>query len=88
MWDVVEAEPSSTFVFRRPSSSDEQLITTVRVTIDPVGYGSRLQLEDGPFPLDEASGLDAWAKAVERWSEALTMLRAHLDFSVDVRRRG
>jgi uncharacterized protein YndB with AHSA1/START domain len=86
-WDVVEAHPSDTFVFRRPSSPDERLITLVRVTIEPVGYGSRVQLEDGPFQLDAAGGLDAWAKAVEKWSEALTMLRAHLDFSVDVRRR-
>jgi uncharacterized protein YndB with AHSA1/START domain len=86
-WEVVEANPSRTFVFRRPSSPDEQLITTVRVTIDPAGYGSRVELEDGPFPFDEAGGLDAWAKAIETWSEALTMLRAYLDFSVDVRRR-
>jgi len=86
-WDVVEAHPSRTFVFRRPWSPDERLITTVRLDIEPAGYGSLVELEDGPFLLDQPGGLDAWAKALESWTEALTMLRAHLDFSVDLRQR-
>jgi hypothetical protein len=86
-WDVVEAHPGRTFVFHRPWSDDERLVTTVRVTVEPVGYGSRLELEDGPFLLDEPGGLDAWEDAIESWTEALTMLRAHLDFSVDLRQR-
>jgi hypothetical protein len=32
--------------------------------------------------------IDAWAKAIEVWSDALAKLRAHLDFSVDLRPRG
>lgn len=48
-------------------------------------YGSRLELEGGPFPLDQPGAIEAWAEAIEGWSEALAMLRAHLDFSVDLR---
>jgi uncharacterized protein YndB with AHSA1/START domain len=86
-WDVVQAESDQIFVFRRPWSPDERLVTRVTVTIEPVGYGSRLDLEDGPFLLDQAGALDAWAKAIEHWTAALAQLRAHLDFSVDLRRR-
>jgi len=87
-WDVIEAHPSRAFVFRRPWLPDERLITTVRVTIEPAGYGSRLDLADGPFALDQTGAIDAWAGALESWAEALAMLRAHLDFSVDLRPRG
>jgi uncharacterized protein YndB with AHSA1/START domain len=87
-WDVVEAVPDRTFVFRWPSLPDERVITTVHVVVSPIGYGSRVDLEDGPFPIAEPGGLDAWARAIEGWAEALTQLRAHLDFSVDVRARG
>jgi uncharacterized protein YndB with AHSA1/START domain len=86
-WDVIEAHPSTTFSFHRPWSPDDQRTTTVRVTVVPVGYGSRVELEDGPFPIDQPGGLDAWSKALETWAEAMTMLRAHLDFSVDLRER-
>lgn len=86
-WDVIEADSNRRFAFRRPWSQDERLITRVAVVIVPVGYGSQVQLEDGAFPLDQAGALDAWAKAIEHWTEALAMLRAHLDFSVDLRRR-
>jgi uncharacterized protein YndB with AHSA1/START domain len=86
-WDVIEAHPSRTFVFKWPWLPDERLITTVRVTIDPAGYGSRVELVDGPFDLDQGGAIDAWAEARETWGEALAMLRAHLDFSVDLRPR-
>jgi uncharacterized protein YndB with AHSA1/START domain len=86
-WDVLEVHPSDTFVFRRPWSADESIVTTVRITVEPVGYGSRVELEDGPFPIDEPGGLDAWAASIQAWAEALAMLRANLDFSVDVRPR-
>jgi len=86
-WEVIEATAGRTFAFRRPWLPDESLVTTVRVTIGPSGYGTRLRLEDGPFPLDQPGGIDAWAEAIQTWSEALTMLRAYLDFSVDIRPR-
>jgi uncharacterized protein YndB with AHSA1/START domain len=86
-WDVIEADPNRNFVFRRPWLPDDRLITTARVTIEPAGYGSRFELLDGPFPLDQPGAIDAWAEALEHWSEALAMLRAHLDFSVDLRPR-
>jgi len=87
-WDVIEAHPSRSFAFRWPWLPDERLTTTVSVTVDPAGYGSRLELVDGPFPLNQPGAIDAWAEALENWGEALTMLRAHLDFSVDLRPRG
>lgn len=86
-WDVLEARGNDRFVFRWPWGPEERLVTTVTVTIVAAGYGSRVALEDGPFPLAEPGGLDAWAEAIEGWSEALAMLRAHLDFSVDLRPR-
>ncbi len=84
-WDILEVHPDDTFVFRRPWASDDTVVTTVRVTVQSVGYGSLVTVEDGPFPIDSPRGLDAWAAAIESWAEALTMLRAYLDFSVDVR---
>lgn len=86
-WDVLEVEPSETFRFRRPWGRDEGVLTTVTITVEPVGYGSRVKLEDGPFPIGVPHGLDAWAESIETWAEALTMLRAQLDMSVDVRER-
>lgn len=86
-WDVLEAHPNDTFVFRRPWTSGESLVTTVRIEVQRVGYGSRVELEDGPFPLDTDGDLDTWTAAIQTWSEALTMLRAHLDYSIDVRPR-
>jgi uncharacterized protein YndB with AHSA1/START domain len=86
-WDVLEAEAPKRFVFRWPWDADERLVTTATITIAPVGYGSRVDVEDGPFPIDEPGGLDAWTEAVESWTEALAQLRAHLDFSVDLRPR-
>ena len=87
-WDVIEAIPQRSFVFRWPWLDDERLVTTVHVLISPLGYGSRIDLEDGPFPIDEPGVLDAWAEAIEGWTGALAQLRAHLDFSVDLRLRG
>ena len=86
-WDVIEARPNGTFHVRWSGLSDNELVTDVRVTIDPAGYGSRLALEDGPFRIDAPGGLDAWANAIEIWTDALAKLRAHLDFSVDLRPR-
>jgi uncharacterized protein YndB with AHSA1/START domain len=86
-WDVIESTAGQSFAFRRPWLPDESLVTTVRVTIGKSGYGTRLRLEDGPFQLDQPGGIDAWAESIQTWSEALVMLRAYLDFSVDVRPR-
>ena len=87
-WDVTMASPNRIFAFRGAWLPDDRLVTDTRITIDPVGYGSRLELEDGPFPLDLPGGIDAWAEAIETWTDALAKLRAHIDFSVDIRPRG
>lgn len=87
-WEVSQARPNRDFAFRWPWLPDDGLVTDVRITIDPAGYGSWLALEDGPFPLDMPGAIDAWAKAIEVWSDALAKLRAHLDFSIDLRPRG
>ncbi len=86
-WDVIEVIPSRRFVVRWPWPPDERLITTLTVDLTTAGYGTILSLEDGPFPLAEPGAIDAWAEALEGWGEALMLLRAHLDFSVDLRRR-
>ncbi len=86
-WEVVEAETPRRFVFRRPWPPMDRFVTTTTITITAVGYGSRVELTDGPFPIDEPGVLDAWAEALQSWTEALAQLRAHLDFSVDIRPR-
>lgn len=87
-WDVTMASPNRIFAFRRGWLADDRLVTDTRVTIDPAGYGTRLELEEGPFPLDLPGAIDAWAESIELWADALAKLRAHIDFSVDIRPRG
>jgi len=84
-WEVTAARPNRDFAFRWSWLPDEGLVTDVRVTIEPAGYGSLLELQDGPFPLDVPGAIDAWADAIEVWTDALAKLRATLDFSVDLR---
>lgn len=84
-WEVTEVVTGRLFAFRRGWLPDLSIVTSVRVGFMPSGFGTRLRLEDGPFNLDQPGGLDAWAESIQTWSEALVMLRAHLDFSVDVR---
>jgi len=86
-WDVITADPDRSFVFRRSWTADDRLVTRVTVTIRQLGYGCRMDLEDGPFPLGAAEDLDVLARAIEHWTTALAQLRAHLDFSVDLRWR-
>ena len=86
-WEVVEERAGELFVFRCPWLEGDRVVTTVRISIRRSGYGTALSLEDGPFAVDQPDGLDAWATALARWSEALVMLRAYVDFSVDVRER-
>lgn len=87
-WDVVESRAGSVFAFRRPCLPGDRLITTVRVAFEHAGYGTSLLLEDGPFGLGKPETIDAWADALQEWTLALALLRAHLDFSVDLRTRG
>lgn len=87
-WEVLEAEPDRRFRFRWPWLADDSLRTEVTVRIEPWGYGSRLTLEDGPFDMSVPGALEAYAQACEGWGEALTLLRASVDFSVDLRFRG
>jgi uncharacterized protein YndB with AHSA1/START domain len=85
-WDVVAAEPDRHFEFRRPRMADESLVTTVRVSVSPRGYGSAVRVEEGPFDLVLPGVADAYAEALLGWGEALANLRAVIDFSVDLRR--
>ncbi len=87
-WDMLVAQPDERIRFHRPWQDDERLTTDARLLITPAGYGSRLDVEDGPFTIDAPGGLDAWAEAIEWWADALAKLRAHLDFSVDIRQTG
>jgi len=83
--DVLEVEPDSRFVARIPRGEADA--TTLTIRLEPEGYGTRLGLEDGPYAIDTPAGLEAWAEAIERWTEALAQLRAYVDFSVDLRQR-
>jgi uncharacterized protein YndB with AHSA1/START domain len=87
-WEVTESRVGEVFAFRWPWLPDDSLVTSVRVTFQRSGYGTLMELEDGPFPIDEPRVIDAWAAGLEGWGEALAMLRAYVDFSVDLRTRG
>jgi uncharacterized protein YndB with AHSA1/START domain len=86
-WEVLEAMPDQRFVVRSATPPHETLVTTATIAIEARGYGSRVLLRDGPFQIEAPGGLDAWAAAVESWTDALANLRAVLDFSVDLRHR-
>ena len=85
-WHVLEAEPDRRFQFRWPWLPDESWATVVTVSITPRGYGSLVTLEDGPFDLTRPNVLEAYADCLLGWGEALSQLRALVDFSVDLRR--
>jgi uncharacterized protein YndB with AHSA1/START domain len=85
-WDVVSIDAEKRLVFRWPWQDNDELVTTVTVTVVPRGYGSVVTVEDGPFDLSKAGVLDAYADCLSGWGEALANLRAVIDFSVDLRR--
>ena len=84
-WDVEEADPGRSFVFRWPWLPDDTYTTRVSVRIVPQGYGALVTIEDGPFDLTVPGVLDAWAEANAGWGEALAFLKGYLDNSVDLR---
>ena len=55
-WDVIEARTGEVFSFRWPWLADEHLVTTVRVTFAPAGYGTLLELGGRPVPARQARG--------------------------------
>jgi uncharacterized protein YndB with AHSA1/START domain len=85
-WEVEEAQPGRSFVFRWPWLEDDTYTTRVAIQIAPEGYGAHLRLEDGPFDLSVPGVLDAWAEASAGWGQALAFFKAYIDNSVDLRR--
>ncbi len=85
--DVIEADPDRTLRFRWHWSPDDSYVTEVTVSLEPLGYGTQLTLTDGPFDIARPGVLEAWAEALEGWGAALSSLRAHVDFAVDIRDR-
>lgn len=83
--DVQAAEPNRLFVFRWPWLPDDSWLTTVTVTIQPVGTGTLVGLEDGPFDIDQPGVVEAFEEALVGWAEAIAQLRAQLDYSADLR---
>jgi uncharacterized protein YndB with AHSA1/START domain len=89
-WEILTAEAPRLVVARHawgdpaPATS---LTTTFTVRIEPLGMGSMVTIEDGPFKLDRPGHLDAWGEANAVWTLALSQLRAYVDFSVDLRER-
>ncbi len=84
--DVLEAEPYRRFRFRWLHGGSTELATDVTVTIQPRGWGSTVELTDGPYDIDVPGLLDEYAQAIALWSAALAQLRASVDYSVDLRR--
>jgi uncharacterized protein YndB with AHSA1/START domain len=85
--DVLASDPPQHFRFRWSWPTPDAYQTTVTVTLEPEGYGTLLTLADGPFDLSRPGVLDAYAEALEGWGDALTNLRAQVDFSMDLRPR-
>jgi uncharacterized protein YndB with AHSA1/START domain len=86
-WDTVTSEDGKIFEFRWPWLPGETYETTVRIELEPLGYGTQLTLTDGPFDLHIPGMLDAYAEAREGWGETLAWLRGWVDFSVELRPR-
>lgn len=85
--DVLASDPATLFRFRWAWPTQDAYQTTVTVTFEPEGYGTLVTLTDGPFHVDRLGVLDAYAEALEGWGEALSNLRAVVDYSVDLRHR-
>jgi uncharacterized protein YndB with AHSA1/START domain len=86
-WDTVALEDGVLFEFRWPWLPGDTYVTTCRIELEPLGYGSQLTLTDGPFDLHVPGVLDAYSEAREGWGEALAWLRGWVDFSVELRPR-
>jgi uncharacterized protein YndB with AHSA1/START domain len=86
-WDVSVLESDRRFEFRWQWLPGEAWETTVSVHLERAGYGTLLTLTDGAFDLRVPGVLDAYAKALEGWGEALAWLRGVVDFSSDLRPR-
>jgi len=86
-WDVTVLDRERRFVFRWPWLPGDSYLTTVTIELEPAGYGTLLTLTDGPFDLRVPGVLEAYAKALEGWGEALAFLRGFVDFSVELRPR-
>jgi uncharacterized protein YndB with AHSA1/START domain len=83
--DVLEAEPYRRFGFRWLHGGRTELSTDVAVTIQPRGWGSTVDLTDGPYDIDVPGQLDEYAGAIALWAAALAQMRASVDYSVDLR---
>ncbi len=84
--DVLESDPPSRFSFRWTAAPSHPAATTVTITIDRYGYGSRVTLEDGPFDVALPGMALAFGDAAVDWGQAIANLRARVDFGVDLRR--
>lgn len=84
--EVLASDPPSLFRFRWSWPPDDSIQTVVTVQLADQGYGTWLTMSDGPFDVTTPAGLDAYAEALLGWGEAITNLRAQVDFSVDLRR--
>ena len=84
--ELLESDPPGRFGFRWAPVPGATATTVVGVTIERVGYGSRVSLEDGPFDLEDPGAGDAFGRTAEMWGAAMANLRARVDFGVDLRR--
>lgn len=85
--DVLASDPPTLFRFRWSWPRPDGYQTTVTVRLEPQGYGTLVRLQDGPFDLSQPGVIESWAEALEGWGEALSNLRAQVDYSVDLRPR-
>jgi uncharacterized protein YndB with AHSA1/START domain len=86
-WEVQVSESGRRIRLLRPRGPGDRWVTTVDIALERAGAGTRLTLTEGPFDLAEPGALDAWAEALEDWTDTLALLRAYADYAVDLRPR-
>src|SRR5690606_14398162 len=62
--EMLEAEPYRRIRQRWTTLPDGASPIEIQVTISPFGYGSRLELQVGPYDLDSPDGLSAWSQGL------------------------
>ena len=83
--EVLDSDPPNRFRFRW-SPAPGIPPTEVTVTIDRVGFGSRVTVEDGPFDPANPGAVQVALAGAESWGAAMANLRARVDFGTDLRR--
>ena len=85
--DVLASDPPTLFKFRWSWPTGDDYQTTVTVQLEPQGYGTLSDSRTARSTLHGRGSSTRGPRGLEGWGEALTNLRAQVDYSVDLRQR-